>query len=356
MITITIETACTMSGPFILVAGMAFGLVVDRLVKMVATTAMSTIGKTLGISKLEVTEHSASVHGTRRFARWIPSACWQGLSWSLFVAGYVSQALSSWTSTAIYIVYWVAVIYVSPTLKLILDSAWYCFTTHQAAQMCRRDHEDYLALGEGGTPQTWNGFRRVTLLEWFGKINTLEAPKHSLGVGYLDKLEQRRGPRPKVVGIAPQRQLDQRAPKHVYDYLLTLLDHLSAENASRISTATSFLEQRTEALLAHSSCVTNPLFRIFGGEIAHPHKIDGSLHCMLHPADIETIIDAGWGERHSIARADPWWTWWFFAFESRPPIPEHLCFIYAPRNEYEVCVVSKIVEAGIMYVAGPEQK
>jgi hypothetical protein len=29
-----------------------------------------------------------------------------------------------------------------------------------------------------------------------------------------------------------------------------------------------------------------------------------------------------------------------------------LCFIYAPRSEYEVCVVADIVEAGVKYVTG----
>jgi hypothetical protein len=346
----------TMSELIVLIAGMVIGLAVDRLLKTAASKAMCRIGKKPGISQLEVNENSPLVRATRRFARWIPSSCWQGLTWSLFLAEYVYKSLSTWTNTAIYIGYCMVLKYVSPTLKLILDTAWYGSTIHQAANMCKQDHENYLAFGKGGTPQTWNGFKRITLLEWFGKIDTLEAPNHRLGVGYLDKLEQRPGQRPKVVGIAPQRQLDQRAPEHVYDYLLTFLDHLSAENASRIRTATSFLEQRTEALLADSDCVTNPIFRTFGCEIAHPHKIDGSLHCMLHPADIETVINAGWGERHSIARADSWWMWWFFAFEGRPPIPEHLCFIYAPRTEYEVCVVSKIVEAGITYVVGPELK
>ena len=73
---------------------------------------------------------------------------------------------------------------------------------------------------------------------------------------------------------------------------------------------------------------------------------------MLHPSDIEKVIESGWGERHPIARADCWWMWWFFATEERPPIPVDLCLIYAPRTEHEVVVVAEIVEAGVKYVAG----
>lgn len=251
-----------------------------------------------------------------------------------------------------YLVQFLASKYMSPAQKLMLDVGWSTFTIYRTWQICQRDYQAFLSLGSGGTPQTWNGFKRITMLDWFGKIDTLEPPQSVGDKGYLEELEQRSGQRPQVVGIAPQRQIDQRAPKHVIDYLLTYLDHLSAENSSRIHTATSFLEKHTTGLLAHKPCVTQPIFRTFGCEIVHPHKVDGSLHCMLHPKDIEKVINAGWGERHSIARADPWWMFWFFATEGRPPIPEHLCFIYAPRSEYEVCVVADIVEAGVKCVTG----
>ena len=142
----------TTSELVILIAGMFIGLVVDRLLKTAASKAMSRIGKKLGVSQLVVNENSPLVRATRRYAPYIPGWSWQGLTWSLFLAGYVYKSLSSYTTTAIYIVYYMVLKYASATPKLILDTAWYGFTIHQAAKMCKQDHENYLALGKGGTP------------------------------------------------------------------------------------------------------------------------------------------------------------------------------------------------------------
>ena len=323
------------------------------LVQLTLSPIFSRVCRRIERSGTQITQDTPFVVAAHRFTAIMPNWIWQTVTWTVFIAGYVSKSMSTWTNTTIWLAHDTAIWkFTSPSQGLLLDACWYTFTVYQTWQMSHRDYQDFLSLGGGGTPQAWIGFKRVTMLEWFGKIDTLKPPNKDDGNGYLADLEVRPGQRPKVVGIAPQRQLDQRAPKHVLDYLLTYLDHLSAENSSRIRTATSFLEKQTNALLANSDCVTQPMFHTLGCEIVHPHKVDGSLHCMLHPEDIEMVISAGWGERHSIARADPWWMFWFFATESRPPIPEHLCFLYAPRSEYEVCVVAEIVEAGVKFVTG----
>jgi hypothetical protein len=60
----------------------------------------------------------------------------------------------------------------------------------------------------------------------------------------------------------------------------------------------------------------------------------------LHPADARVVLEAGWGERHPLARGG-----WFEKF-----VPEGFVMVYAPRREEEVDVLVRIVEAGAWYV------
>ncbi|KAK3710081.1 hypothetical protein LTR37_010512 [Vermiconidia calcicola] len=288
----------------------------------------------------EVTKADASVQKLRPYAQAIPSCVWTHLTWTLFAFGYFAGAMREFPSTSILMMHSGGL----ATLVAVL-----------AYQTCLSDFKAFVDLGPGGTPSTWHGFKRVTLLAWFGRINVIKAPIHRSGQGFLlQTLPLRLGERPTVGGIAPQRQIDQRNTGNVYGYLLKNLHRFATENKSHLRTGTSFLEKKGKAIFAHCDCVDDPLFRTFGCEIMHPHPIDGSLHVMLHPDDIATVIAAGWGERHPIARANAWWLWWFFTFEERPPVPESLCFIYAPRTHIEVDTVMHIVEAGSLFVANGE--
>lgn len=320
----------------------------------VANLPMKVVAAQLADTKSEVTKESASVQLFIPLARAVPNWLWQLIAWTLFVAGYFMKTAISFETSFIvstwYVVlenppYWVSLMmYLLLTLQI----------SHQTLKTCQADFQAFLDLGPGGTPSTWNGFKRITLNAWFGKINVLKPPKHNMGAGYLESLPIRQGVRPFVGGIAPQRQLDQRNTPEVFDYLLTWLDHFAAENSTHLHKDMSFLEKKTEAIFSRCDCVNDPLFRVFGSEICHPHHVDGSLHVMLHPEDIRTVIEASWGERQPLARGDGWWTWWHFVTEGRPPVPEHLCFTYAPRTYEEVCIVMKIVEAGARYVANSE--
>jgi hypothetical protein len=50
-----------------------------------------------------------------------------------------------------------------------------------------------------------------------------------------------------------------------------------------------------------------PHHAVFDNEIAHPHKIDGGMHLIMHPTDVRAVLESQWGGRHSLARADRWW-------------------------------------------------
>jgi len=64
------------------------------------------------------------------------------------------------------------------------------------------------------------------------------------------------------------------------------------------------------------------------------------MHMTLHPADARVVLEAGWGERHPLARGG-----WFEKF-----VPEGFVMVYAPRGEEDVEVLVRIVEAGAWFV------
>ena len=182
-------------------------------------------------------------------------------------------------------------------------------------------------------------------------IDVFHPPKRTIGAGFPQCLPQRVGQRPTISGIANPRQVDQRSSTEVYDYLLTNLDHFSAENISHIRTDKSFMDTSGMAILAHCDCVTSPTCRDFGCEIAHPHEIDGSIDVMLHSADVRKVIETGWGERDPLAGGN----WGMFSTFGRPLAPENLCFVYAPRTHVEVCILMNITEAGANFVARDDE-
>lgn len=207
-------------------------------------------------------------------------------------------------------------------------------------------HADYRAfksLGPGGTPQTPLGYLRIKLLSLFA----LRDPRTPAAIpptlvpqaGQLRSLAARAGPRPCVVGIAPHRQTTQRAPAGVFGALGAAMDALAADPARRLVTGTSCFEKHGPGLFSAAPATRSANC---AGEVCHAHPSDGSLHLTLHPADARLVIERGWGERHPLARGG-----WLSRF-----VPGGFVMVYAPRDEREVEVVGRIVEAAVWWVGG----
>lgn len=108
----------------------------------------------------------------------------------------------------------------------------------------------------------------------------------------------------------------------------------------------------------------------FHYDFGHPHRIDGSLHFNLHPADVAAVIKSGFGERHPISRTQWWWrSFWIhivrknreallrdFGIPGRVPTAPGLVFVYAPRDDEELEVVVKIAKAAIWWVTDVPQE
>lgn len=70
------------------------------------------------------------------------------------------------------------------------------------------------------------------------------------------------------------------------------------------------------------------------------------MHLTLHPADARIMIEAGWGERHPLARGG-----WLERF-----VPRGFVMVYAPRTQEEIFVVLQLVRAAAWWVGGDDIK
>lgn len=61
-----------------------------------------------------------------------------------------------------------------------------------------------------------------------------------------------------------------------------------------------------------------------------------SVHVVLHPSDLEKVLQTGRGEIHPLAGKC---------------LPGTLALVYAPREYDEVCIVMSIIEAGAKFLA-----
>ncbi|KAL4899563.1 hypothetical protein BDW74DRAFT_109873 [Aspergillus multicolor] len=247
-------------------------------------------------------------------------------------------------------------------LVLLVPITFYLF------RAIRKDYHAFLALGPGGTPSTPAGYLRICILRLFALRNPFDPPSIPQTLhpktGFLthSSIPTRRGPRPTVAGIAPQRQLTQKPGAAMYDALASEIHRLALEHPSTLYTATSCFEKHSTGIfyrlptisVTNSTSSKSPKtssnthnHRITcNGEVCHSHPSDGSLHLTLHPADVKVVLERGWAQRHPIAR-DSWW--WVTRI-----VPTGFVMTYAPRNEEELKVVVEIIRAAAWWVGGKE--
>lgn len=207
------------------------------------------------------------------------------------------------------------------------------------------DYDNFLSLGPGGTPSTFLGYLKITYLRLFALSDPYKPATFSEKiyptVGYYQRshswLPERTGPRPKIAGIAPQRQLNQPGCSKMYQLLRISLENLAAKHPNSFRVGTSCFEKKGLALFA-----LNPINPTCRGEICHVHHSDRSMHMNLHPDDAKVVLENGWGERHPLARGG-----WMKAY-----VPREFIMIYAPRDRMELDVVGRIIEAAGFWVSG----
>lgn len=287
-----------------------------------------------------------------------PFLDFKALSLDVFYAPFSSTADLLWTLAGLYaqLPLWLEILLPLLLVRYIVN---HVLAGYQAC----------LDLGQGGTPANWWGGWRIQRLLFCGRLaNVFEAPHVPPGLkpyrGQLFGLPERQGERPTVIGCAPQRQINQKTSVETFDQHIENLEKIAATYPELLKTEISFLESHTTALKAKQTAKTDetPTTAEFGHEIGHPHRIDGSMHMILHPEDVKTVIEAKWGERHPIANTSWYWLKWFHRTKfdengkpRRPPVPEYLCFIYAPRNEADMATIKRIIAAAAWFVTGEDK-
>ncbi|EUC39665.1 hypothetical protein COCMIDRAFT_10268 [Bipolaris oryzae ATCC 44560] len=222
------------------------------------------------------------------------------------------------------------------TLGLLLFPIITAFYVH-------KDYCAFLSLGPGGTPATPLGYLKIKLLSLIclrDPRRPIPIPPHyrpQRGYFFEDALPHRTGHKPEIRGIAPQRQQTQVSTKEIYGKLVLKIKELASDPRNRLTERTSCFEKHSTGLFT-----SIPITRTCGGEICHAHPSDGSMHLTLHPADANLIMAHGWGERHPLARGG-----WCRKF-----VPREFMLVYAPRDDEEVEIVTKIVAASIWWVSG----
>ncbi|KAI0136987.1 hypothetical protein BJ170DRAFT_38183 [Xylariales sp. AK1849] len=209
------------------------------------------------------------------------------------------------------------------------------------------DYQNYLKLGPGGTPATFQGYITINWFRLWALRNPFEPPspdpssEPSMGILIRNPLPYRCGPRPTVAGIAPQRQVSQQGSRECYLRLRELLENHGSKHSENIGIGTSCFEKHGFGLFARY-----PLNNTCQGEICHVHNSDHSMHMNLHPDDVKEVLEKGWGQRHPLA-----WKGWMSM-----PVPRQFVMVYAPRTMDEVNVVCKIIEAAGWWVMAKDQE
>jgi Family of unknown function (DUF5519) len=150
-------------------------------------------------------------------------------------------------------------------------------------------------------------------------------------------LPPRQGARPRTTPANPHTQLDQQPVD------LALADELGrrlfalpgvVERPSGIS-----VPGARALTLAPGEPMGPPEAFMVDREFAHLHPSpDHSLHAMLPPDVAQAAIDAGWAELHPVARAGL--------------LPPTAVMLYAPRDEAELAVIERLVEASHRFARG----
>ena len=209
------------------------------------------------------------------------------------------------------------------------------------------DYANFILLGPGGTPPTFFGYLKITYLRLFALSDPYTPATFSEQIystrGYHQRahgwLPKRIGSRPKIAGIAPQRQIDQPGCPVMYQKLRSSLETLADKHPGPFRIGTSCFEKKGLALFARE-----PINATCRGEICHVHHSDRSLHMNLHPDDAKVVLENGWGERHPLARGG-----WLKAY-----VPREFIMVYAPRDPAELEVVCRIIEAAGFWVCGEQ--
>lgn len=204
-----------------------------------------------------------------------------------------------------------------------------------------QDYKNWIKLGPGGIPSNIFGWTIVKILQPFMIKNVTDTSKYDTNtLSFLEDIPIRSGDRPKVINTIPHRQIDQLNNEEMKDKLNKLFDTFISKYKNIIVYKKSLTEKHNNAIFINS-CIKSivPECIHSKGEIAHIHQEDSSMHMIFSQSDAKIIIDKFWGIKHPTAGL------------IGAPTPSTYIMIYAPRNDFELEIVSQLLKASISYMA-----
>ncbi|KAK5054662.1 hypothetical protein LTR84_001554 [Exophiala bonariae] len=173
--------------------------------------------------------------------------------------------------------------------------------------------------------------------------------------GYLETLPQRAGPRPSVVGTMNPRQTAQTVAgeKDLVDRLRAVIINTNTTYPHTTYLGRSTFEDGNITLFARHRVFDHNKYY---GEILRADNIDGFLSMTLHPNDVRTIIEKGWGQRHPMSSRSASWLLHLQGQTQAYPTPSSRVVLYAPRSQEDLEAVEQIIHAAVWWVGGIDSR
>jgi hypothetical protein len=234
-----------------------------------------------------------------------------------------------------------------------------------AVAWAMESYQTYLAVGPGGMPYNIFGWMLQGITQLVARHDVRDHrpfsdPKFRASLGehgaksFLSRynLPERTGDRPVVPGfVAPQRQMSDRGPRNaeMRDRLMAYQEKIAQANPllvfvdiSRLEGTGSPSDHAALWFAVHRDRAFPPYLKKTKGEFAHVHP-EATMHVTLSLPDAEEVVKKGWGERHPLSGVRGFW-------------PITYVMLYAPRDDSELEICKKIVDASVRFVCcgGPE--
>lgn len=174
--------------------------------------------------------------------------------------------------------------------------------------------------------------------------------------GYLETLPQRTGPRPSVVGASNPKQTTQTmggAEKDLNNRLRTVITTINSTYPHTTYLGRSTFEEGNITLFARHRVFDHTKYY---GEILNADKLDGFMSTKLHPSDVRTVIERGWGQRHPLSSRHASWFLRLLGQDQAIPAPGCRVVLYAPRSQEDLEQIEQIIKAAVWWVGGIDSR
>ncbi|OAP60981.1 hypothetical protein AYL99_05985 [Fonsecaea erecta] len=199
--------------------------------------------------------------------------------------------------------------------------------------------------------------RFLNILSVSDPLSPPSSPVTMSSRGYLESVPYRRGSRPEVEGISSPIQRTQLPPweqKDVEDRLRSLIIDIPARYPQSTYLGRSTFEPESPTSLYARHRVFNETK--YYGEILTANTEDGFIHSALHPSDVKTVIEKGWGQRHPLSGRVGSRFMRLFNANQPSPVEGSQVLLYAPRDQEDLEVIKEIINAAVWWVGGIDNR